>query len=187
MDTKVVVGLIVLTAIGTYYVSHSRHHHFEPTKFGDGAILLDTDTGAECSARFDMKWNHDDKKAVWASGLVAKKAEQEYSDFIPVGAETLPSPEPYTGPDFIPASVPNPNVKSLPIPAGAVIGPSPAADSSCWVFTTQDKVEKCNDLFAAMQKADAEYNVLVQKADSEKIPDQNTSYFKNFPLCKDIR
>jgi hypothetical protein len=39
------------------------------------------------------------------------------------------------------------------------------------------------DLAAAEDK----YNQLVKKTDNEKIPDPDTSYFPNFPLCKDVR
>jgi hypothetical protein len=180
MNTKVAVGLIVLTAIGTYGVSRSRRHHFEPTKLGDGSILLDTETGVECSARFDMKWTDDDKRSVWAAGLAAKKTEKEYNDFIPAfipasepiptGATTLPPPRPYKPGDILPPPQ-----------------PLPLAGSSCMVFATDEKVEKCNDLFVAMQNADSEYNALVKKADNKKIPDPDSSYFKNFPLCKNIR
>jgi len=98
MDTKLAVGLIVLTAVGTYAVSRHRHHHFEPTKLADGAILLDTETGVECSARFTMKWTDANKKAVWAAGLEAKKLEAEYVashppvPIAPVPAGALPIP-----------------------------------------------------------------------------------------------
>lgn len=89
MNTKVAVGLIVLTAVGTYGVSHHRRHHFEPTKLGDGSILLDTETGVECSARFGMKWTDADEKAVWAAGLEAKKLEAE----VPRTDDSLPAPQ----------------------------------------------------------------------------------------------
>lgn len=102
MNTKVAVGLIVLTAVGTYGLSHPRRHHFEPTKLGDGAILLDTETGVECSARFGMKWADANKKAVWAAGLEAKKLEVEHTVHFPPptpiptssATDTLPTPQP---------------------------------------------------------------------------------------------
>jgi hypothetical protein len=153
MDTKLAVGLIVLTAIGTYAVSRRRHHHFESTKLGDGAILLDTETGVECSARFGMKWTDTNKKAVWAAGLEAKKIEAEYI----ASQSTNPAP-------------------AVPIPADATTAP---ADP----FKEFGGHPDVFDLAAAEDK----YNQLIQKAESEKIPDPDSSYFKSFPLCKDVR
>ena len=100
VNTKIALALIVLTAVGTYGVSHSRQYHFEPTKLGDGSILLDTETGVECSARFGMKWTEANKKAVWAAGLAAKKLEAKYSIDLSAGlvprsaADSLPPPQP---------------------------------------------------------------------------------------------
>jgi hypothetical protein len=179
MDTRVAVGLIVLTAVGTYAVSRHRHHHFEPTKLAEGAILLDTETGVECSARFAMEWTDADKKAVWAAGLTAQKAEREYDSFIP---EII---FPYDA-----SSVPQ-STKSAPANTFSEFGgkalPIPVNGSACGLLPPGEKVQKCNDGFSAMQEADAKYNALVKKADSEKVPDPDTSYFPAFPLCKDVR
>jgi hypothetical protein len=152
MNTKIAVGLIVLTAVGTYGVSHQRRHHFQTitvdgASVGGGSILIDTETGVECSARYGMKWTDANKKAVWAAGLAAKKLEAEHtvhasSGSVPkTGADPLPPPQPV---DWIDQSV---------------------------------------DLMAAEDK----YNQLVQKADKEKVPDPDSSYFQGFPLCKDVR
>jgi hypothetical protein len=148
MNTKVAVGLIVLTAVVTYELSHHRRHHFEPTKLGDGSILLDTETGVECSARFAMKWTDANKKAVWAAGLAAKKAEAKYS------AGYSPPP---------------------PLP------PRPIFDLS----TAQPPLP--HDARFDLMTAEYNYNQLVEKADNEKVPDPNSSYFQSFPLCKNIR
>lgn len=78
MNAKVAAGLIVLTAVGTYVIAHHRRHHFEPTTFQDGAVLLDTETGVLCSARVGTKWTGDDKKAVAEASLAAQEAHQEF-------------------------------------------------------------------------------------------------------------
>lgn len=157
MDTKVAAGLIVLTAIGTYGLSHHRRHHFEQTKLGDGSIVLDTETGVECSARFGMKWTDANKKAVWAAGLAAKKLEAEHTIHAADAAAPL--------------------ANTVPVPAGATLG------DSLPPLRPVDYIDRTADLLAAEDK----YNRLVQKADNERVPDPDSSYFLSFPLCRDIR
>jgi hypothetical protein len=164
MDTKVAVGLIVLTAVGTYAVSRHRHHHFEPTKLGDGAILLDTETGVECSARFGTKWTDANKKAVWAAGLEAKKIEDAYKSRIDLSAGLVPR----TATDS----------SSVPIPGNAATAPAdPFKEFGGHTYP---------DVFD-VAAAEDKYNQLVQKADKEKVPDPDTSYFQSYPLCRDVR
>lgn len=164
MNAKVALGLIVLTAVGTYAVTHHRRHHFEPTKLGDGSILLDTETGVECSARTGMKWTDANKKVVWAAGLEAKKAETAYGDYVAahhmdlfdqIAAINLISKPERTPPNGL---------------ATLVRAPT-----------------EFENLYSAMEGLDSTYNELVAKADHEKVPDPDSSYFPNFPLCKDVR
>jgi hypothetical protein len=168
MNTKLAVGLIVLTAVGTCAVSRHRRHHFEPTKLGDGSILLDTETGVECSARFGMKWSDANKKAVWSAGLAAQNANKEYNTFIQASAKQSPMSEPVLG-DELPLPIPMPY------------------DGICTGFSTDEEVKKCNDLFSKTQNTYLEYNTVKAKADKEKVPDHDSSYFQGFPLCKDLR
>jgi hypothetical protein len=116
-----------------------------PQNLGDGAILLDTETGVVCSARFAMKWTDANKKAVWAAGLEAKKLEAKYS------AGYSPPP---------------------PLP------PTPIFDLS----TAQPPLP--HDARFDLMTAEYNYNQLVRKADDEKVPDPDSSYFQSFPLCK---
>lgn len=164
MNTKLAVGLIVLTAVGTYVVTHHRRHHFEPTKLGDGSILLDTETGVECSARTGTKWTDANKKAVWAAGLAAKKAEAAYASYCEAhrmdifdqvaAIDQIGKLEP-TAPQRLPAPIRVPT--------------------------------EFENLYSAMEDEDSTYNQLVAKADHEKVSDPDSSYYPNFPLCKDIR
>jgi hypothetical protein len=170
LNPKVAAGLIVLTAVGTYVIAHPRRHHFEPTKFEGGAVLLDAETGVLCSGRFGLKWNDADRKAVWAAGLAARRAEKEYNSFIEEGVKA-----------FI-ASQPAKHGGELPVPV-----PMPVEGNSCYVFSIVEEVRKCNDLFSAINCADSEYNSLVARADNEKVPDADSSHFKSLPLCKDLR
>ncbi len=172
MNSKVAAGLIVLTAVVSYGVSRSRQHHFEPTKLGDGSILLDTETGVECSARFDMKWTEANKKAVWAAGLAAKKLEAKYTIH-------LPPPTPDTT-----APVSAPTSSGVPVPEDALPAvPAVTSADQLPPLKPVDYIEQTADLLAA----EAKYNELVEKADNEKVPDPDSSYFKSFPLCKDVR
>lgn len=166
MNAKAAAGLIVLTAVGTFVLAHPRRHHFEPTKFEGGAVLLDAETGVLCSGRVGLKWSDADKKAVWAAGLAAKKAETEYYAFDGKANGHIDMP---AGLDH----------DSLPYPT--------AVGSPCDRFLRNEQREKCDGLFIAMRDADSKYDALVQKADSEKVPDPDSSYFKNLPLCKELR
>lgn len=82
VSMKVAVGLIVVTAVGTYVIAHPRRHHFEQAKGGDGAILLDTDTGVLCSARVGMKRTDADEVAVQAAALVLREANAHYESSV---------------------------------------------------------------------------------------------------------
>jgi hypothetical protein len=156
VNATLAAGLIVLTGIGSFVFAHylQRRHHFEPARIGDGSILIDTESGVECSARFGMKWTDENKRAAWAAGLAAKKLEAKYSVPIPFDAYTLPPPR-----------------------SGVAVADQLPPPQSVTVF------DQAADLLAAEDK----YNQLVEKADSEKVPDPDTSYYKSFPLCKDVR
>jgi hypothetical protein len=164
MNTKVAVGLIVLTAVGTYGVFQNRRHHFEPTKLGDGSILLDTETGVECSARFGMKWTDANKKVVWAAGLAAKKAETAYASYV--SSHHMDIFDQFAAINQIHTPEPTP-------PAGL---PTPIR-----ILT------EFENLYSSMEDQDLTYNALVEKAANEKVPDPDSSYFQGFPLCKNIR
>jgi len=166
MDTKLAAGLIALTAIGTYGLSQLRRHHFEQTKLGDGSIVLDTETGVECSARFGMKWTDTNKKAVWAAGLAAKKLEAEHTIHVSSGVAPKNA-----------ADAAAPPANTVPVSAGATLG------DALPPLQSVDYIDQTADLLAAEDK----YNRLVQKADNERIPDPDSSYFLSFPLCRDIR
>jgi hypothetical protein len=75
MNTKVAVGLIVLTAVGTYVIAHPRPHHFESWKGNSsGTVLLDTDTGVLCSTRVVMKWTDANTEEVQATSQAVSRA-----------------------------------------------------------------------------------------------------------------
>lgn len=163
-------------------IAHPRRHHFEPTKFEGGTILLDTDTGVLCSARFGMKWSDDNKKAVWAAGLTAKKTEAEYRVFELANPLPPPTPAPYINEsgsvsesDYIPPTAPVPipiDLSPLPIDLSVPLIPYPDT--------------QLHNLFVATQDADSKYNELVSKADNEQVPDMHSSGIKGLPLCKNI-
>ena len=162
MDTKVAIGLIVLTAVGTYGVTRVRRHHFQPTKL-DG-ILVDTDTGVECSARFGMKWTDDNKKAVWSAGLAAQKAEAAYASYV--SSHHMDLFDQVAAIDLIKKPK-----------------PSPPADLPPPVHLPTE----FENLFSSMEDLDSTYNGLVSKAYHDEVPDPNSSYNPAYPLCKDIR
>jgi hypothetical protein len=166
MNTKVAVGLIVLTAAGTYVVSHHRRHHFEPTKLGDGSILVDTETGVECSARFGMKWTDANKRAVWSAGLAAKKAETAYASYVSSHHMDIFDQVAAINRMSEPAREPAPSAGLPPLK------PAPL---------------EFDNLYSSMEDQDSKYNSLVEKANNEKVLDPDSSYFQNLPLCKDVR
>jgi hypothetical protein len=165
------MGLIVLAVAGTYGVSHLRRHHFQTLTaqgglVGGGSILIDTETGVECSARFDMKWTDANKKAVWAAGLTAKKAEAAYAAYV--------SSQHMSMFDQVAA-------------INLIREPAPIPTSSAGLPPLIPAPTKFEYLYSSMEDQDAAYNALVEKANDEKVLDPDSSYFKNFPLCKDVR
>ena len=163
MDTRVAIGLIVLTAAGSYGLCHVRRHHFQPTKLGDGAVLLDTDTGIECSARFGMKWTESNKQAVWSAGLAAKKAEAAYESYV--ASHRMDIFDQVAAINLIRKPEPNPSAGLPPL---------------------THVVTEFESLYSSMEDQDSTYNALMKKADKERVPDPNSSYYEAFPLCKDI-
>lgn len=79
VNMKIAVGLIVLTAVGTYVIAHPRPHHFESWKGNSsGTVLLDTDRGVLCSTRVIMKWTDANMEEVQAASQAVSRARDAH-------------------------------------------------------------------------------------------------------------
>jgi len=79
----------------------------------------------------------------------------------------------------------HPPVPVPTVPAGA--SPIPEKETTAPPDAFKEFGGQAYPALFVLWGAEDRYNQLVKKADSEKVPDPDTSYFPNFPLCKDIR
>ncbi len=141
VNMKVAVGLIVLTAVGTYVIAHPRPHHFESWKGNSsGTVLLDTDTGVLCSTRVIMKWTDADMEEVQATSQAVSRAMDAHI----VAMGELNSKLDDSQGKF--------NCETAPV--------NSALDVAC---------EKDDDTDDARREAESKYDAAVRKANAEQV------------------
>jgi hypothetical protein len=141
VNMKVAVGLIVLTAVGTYVIAHPRPHHFESWKGNSsGTVLLDTDTGVLCSTRVIMIWTDANMEEVQA----ASQADSRAGDALTVAMGELNSKLDDSQGKF--------NCATAPV--------NSALEVAC---------EKEGDADDARREAESKYDAAVRKANAEQV------------------
>lgn len=141
ISVKMAVGLIVLTAVGTYVIAYPRPHHFESWKGNSsGTVLLDTDTGVLCSTRVIMKWTDANMEEVQAASQAVSRARD--ADIVAMGE--LNSKLDDSQGKF--------NCETAPV--------NSALDVAC---------EKDDDTDDARREAESKYDAAVRKANAEQV------------------